>query len=194
MKFAPETISPQESNTSQQRTHMTASLQQQQQLQQRESTPLQRSKSLSSAADAIARGIAGLGLGVASETSEIGTFIPEIQALIEQANLDPNQLNARSLMELANHIMQRAVEGRRFVKPSIKFHNTSILIFYPISVTPCLHRAFASRLLPKSRRRRFSRLCSTPVVNGIRNGTKFLAHRRASKTVLDPVLPLLWRF
>lgn len=93
---------------------MTASLQQQQQqLQQRESTPLQRSKSLSSAADAIARGIAGLGLGVASETAEIGTFIPEIQALIDQANVDPNQLNARSLMELANHIMQRAVEGRR---------------------------------------------------------------------------------
>lgn len=95
---------------------MTASLQQQQHNQRLEANPLQRSKSLSSAADAIARGIAGLGLGVGSETSEIGTFIPEIQALIDQSNQDPNQLNARSLMELANHIMQRAVEGRRCVQ------------------------------------------------------------------------------
>lgn len=78
------------------------------------SSPLQRSKSLSSAADAIARGIAGLGLGVVADTSEIGTFIPEIQTLIDQARDDPNQLNARLLMELANHVMQRAVEGRRY--------------------------------------------------------------------------------
>lgn len=37
----------------------------------------------------------------------------EIQSLVDQSQQDPNQLNARSLMELANHIMQRAVEGRR---------------------------------------------------------------------------------
>lgn len=73
---------------------------------------LQRSKSLSSA-DALARGIAGLGLGIANESNDIGTFRPEIQAIIEQALSDPNKLNARSLMILANQIMQRAVEGRR---------------------------------------------------------------------------------
>lgn len=74
---------------------------------------LQRSKSLSSA-DALARGIAGLGLGIGHDTTDIGSFKPEIQAVIEQALIDPNQLNARSLMELANQIMQRAVEGRRY--------------------------------------------------------------------------------
>lgn len=74
---------------------------------------LQRSKSLSSA-DALARGIAGLGLGIGHDTTDIGSFQPEIQAVIEQALIDPNQLNARSLMELANQIMQRAVEGRRY--------------------------------------------------------------------------------
>lgn len=74
---------------------------------------LQRSKSLSSA-DALARGIAGLGLGV-GENTDIGTFKPEIQVIVDQALKDPNQLNARALMELANQIMQRAVEGRRLV-------------------------------------------------------------------------------
>lgn len=86
---------------------------QQQQFQQKVINPtntLQRSKSLSSA-DAIARGLAGLGMG--GDATDIGTFIPEIQSLIDQSQQDPNQLNARSLMELANHIMQRAVEGRR---------------------------------------------------------------------------------
>lgn len=61
----------------------------------------------------MARGIAGLGLGVGSDANAIGSFKPEIQAIIDQALIDPNQLNARSLMELANQIMQRAVEGRR---------------------------------------------------------------------------------
>lgn len=76
------------------------------------SNSLQRSKSLS-AADALARGIANLGLGVANESNDIGTFKPEMEAVIEQALSDPNKLNARSLMVLANQIMQRAVEGRR---------------------------------------------------------------------------------
>lgn len=73
---------------------------------------LQRSKSLSSA-DTLLRGIAGLGLGIGNDSSDIGSFKPEIQAIIDQATIDPNKLNARSLMELANQIMQRAVEGRR---------------------------------------------------------------------------------
>lgn len=66
-----------------------------------------------SSADALARGIAGLGLGCANESNEIGSFIPEIQAIVNQALIDPNKLNTRSLMVLANQIMQRAVEGRR---------------------------------------------------------------------------------
>lgn len=78
--------------------------------------PLQRSKSLSSA-DALARGIAGLGLALGNEATDIGTFSPEIQALIDKAIEDPNQLNARCLMELANHVMLRAVEGRRYALP-----------------------------------------------------------------------------
>ncbi|XP_037038768.1 uncharacterized protein LOC119076221 isoform X2 [Bradysia coprophila] len=94
---------------------------QQQQFQQKLNNPtnsLQRSKSLSSA-DAIARGLAGLGMG--GDATDIGTFIPEIQSLIDQSQQDPNQLNARSLMELANHIMQRAVEGRRYALPTSRF-------------------------------------------------------------------------
>lgn len=63
-----------------------------------------------SSAETIARGIADLSQGY---TNEIGTFKPEIQAIVEQALDDPNALNARSLMILANQIMQRAVEGRR---------------------------------------------------------------------------------
>lgn len=73
---------------------------------------LQRSKSMSSA-DALVRGIVRLGLGSANESNEIGTFVPEIQAIVDQALIDPNKLNTRSLMVLANQIMQRAVEGRR---------------------------------------------------------------------------------
>lgn len=73
---------------------------------------LQRSKSMSSA-DALVRGIVRLGLGCANESNEIGTFVPEIQAIVDQALIDPNKLNTRSLMVLANQIMQRAVEGRR---------------------------------------------------------------------------------
>lgn len=71
---------------------------------------LQRSKSLSSA-DALARGIVGLGLGCANESNDIGTFKPEIQVLVDQALVNPNLLNARSLIILANQIMQRAIEG-----------------------------------------------------------------------------------
>ena len=73
--------------------------------------PLQRSKSLSSA-DAIARGGASLGLGLSVE--DIGVFSIDVQAVINKASEDPNQLTARCLMELATHCMNRAVEGRRY--------------------------------------------------------------------------------
>lgn len=78
--------------------------------------PLQRSKSLSSA-DTLTRGLAGLGLAVGPDTSDIGQFSPEIQAIVNKAADDPNQLNARCLMELATQLMHRAVDGRRFALP-----------------------------------------------------------------------------
>lgn len=77
---------------------------------------LQRSKSLSSA-DALARGVTGMGLssgGDGGAGNDIGSFKAEIQANIDQALKDPNQLNSRCLMDLANQIMERAVEGRRY--------------------------------------------------------------------------------
>uniref|UniRef100_A0A1B0BLR3 Uncharacterized protein n=1 Tax=Glossina palpalis gambiensis TaxID=67801 RepID=A0A1B0BLR3_9MUSC len=79
-------------------------------------TPLQRSKSLSSA-DALTRGIAGLGLGLGNEITDIGPFTPEVQALVDAALEDPNKLNSRSLMELSSHFIKRAVEGRRYALP-----------------------------------------------------------------------------
>lgn len=75
--------------------------------------PLQRSKSLSSA-DTLTRGLAGLGLAVGPDANDIGQFSPDIQAIVNKASEDPNQLNARCLMELATQLMQRAVDGRRY--------------------------------------------------------------------------------
>lgn len=119
VKFAPETqtitVGP---------VKNVQQLQQQQSKQQQPSqlfqNALQRSKSLSSA-DALARGVAGMGLGPdgtngsngGSAGHDIGSFKPDIQANIDQALKDPNQLNSRCLMDLANQIMERAVEGRR---------------------------------------------------------------------------------
>lgn len=78
--------------------------------------PLQRSKSLSSA-DTLTRGLAGLGLAVGPEGNDIGQFPPEIQMIVNRALDDPNTLNARCLMELATHLMHRAVDGRRYALP-----------------------------------------------------------------------------
>ncbi|XP_043950365.1 uncharacterized protein LOC108034794 isoform X1 [Drosophila biarmipes] len=77
---------------------------------------LQRSKSLSSA-DALTRGMAGLGLGLGNEVADIGQFTPDIQALIDTALEDPNKLNSRCLMELTTQFIKRAVESRRFALP-----------------------------------------------------------------------------
>uniref|UniRef100_W8AZG8 MIF4G domain-containing protein B n=1 Tax=Ceratitis capitata TaxID=7213 RepID=W8AZG8_CERCA len=79
-------------------------------------SPLQRSKSLSSA-DALTRGIAGLGLALGNEVTDIGQFNPDIQVLIDTALEDPNKLNSRALMELTSHFIKRAVEGRRYALP-----------------------------------------------------------------------------
>ncbi|XP_052869112.1 uncharacterized protein LOC128274833 isoform X2 [Anopheles cruzii] len=78
--------------------------------------PLQRSKSLSSA-DTLARGLASLGLGIGAEASDVGMFSPEVQTAINNAIDDPNQLNARCLMDLAAQLLHRAVEGRRYSLP-----------------------------------------------------------------------------
>lgn len=78
--------------------------------------PLQRSKSLSSA-DTLTRGLASLGLGVGAEANDIGMFPPEVHAAINKAIDDPNQLNARCLMDLAAQLLHRAVDGRRYSLP-----------------------------------------------------------------------------
>ncbi|XP_058120965.1 uncharacterized protein LOC131262891 [Anopheles coustani] len=78
--------------------------------------PLQRSKSLSSA-DTLTRGLASLGLGVGAEANDIGMFPPEVHAAINKAIDDPNQLNARCLMDLATQLLHRAVDGRRYSLP-----------------------------------------------------------------------------
>ncbi|XP_035911049.1 uncharacterized protein LOC118511720 isoform X4 [Anopheles stephensi] len=75
-----------------------------------------RSKSLSSA-DTLTRGLASLGLGIGVEANDIGMFSPEVQAAITKAIEDPNQLNARCLMDLAAQLLHRAVEGRRYSLP-----------------------------------------------------------------------------
>ncbi|XP_061512969.1 uncharacterized protein LOC1275618 isoform X6 [Anopheles gambiae] len=77
---------------------------------------LHRSKSLSSA-DTLTRGLASLGLGIGSEANDIGMFSPEVQTAITKAIEDPNQLNARCLMDLAAQLLHRAVEGRRYSLP-----------------------------------------------------------------------------
>ncbi|XP_035911048.1 uncharacterized protein LOC118511720 isoform X3 [Anopheles stephensi] len=77
---------------------------------------LHRSKSLSSA-DTLTRGLASLGLGIGVEANDIGMFSPEVQAAITKAIEDPNQLNARCLMDLAAQLLHRAVEGRRYSLP-----------------------------------------------------------------------------
>uniref|UniRef100_A0A336LW89 CSON005994 protein n=1 Tax=Culicoides sonorensis TaxID=179676 RepID=A0A336LW89_CULSO len=77
--------------------------------------PLQRSKSLTSADNLINRSFAGMSLS--ADITDIGQFTPEIQAIIDKALADPNQLSARVLMELATKIMERAIEGRRYALP-----------------------------------------------------------------------------
>lgn len=79
-----------------------------------------------SSADAMAKGLAGLGLGLGGEQSDIGSFSTDIQSLIDKAVDDPNQLSVRNLMELTNQIMQRSIEGRRYALPTSKICLTII--------------------------------------------------------------------
>lgn len=126
VKFAPEpmihtthannSFKAQNNNTSNNQQQLPSTMFQQQNNNPMNLAPLQRSKSLSSA-DTLTRGLAGLGLAVGPEANDIGQFSPEIQAILAKAVEDPNQLNARCLMELAMQLMHRAVDGRRYALP-----------------------------------------------------------------------------
>lgn len=111
VKFAPEptvqvihSVSPPQMNPYQQQANM-----------MKIPNPLQRSKSLTSADNLINRSFAGMSL--CADVTDVGQFPDEIQAVIDKAIIDPNQLSARVLMELATKIMERAIEGRRYALP-----------------------------------------------------------------------------
>lgn len=54
------------------------------------------------------------------EETNLGTFPPEDQANIKQAQEDPNQLQSRTLMDLVKIIMERIVEGIRYSEAGAK--------------------------------------------------------------------------
>ncbi|XP_004923648.1 CBP80/20-dependent translation initiation factor isoform X3 [Bombyx mori] len=78
---------------------------------------LKRSKSLTSA-DALASGMAALGL--AADAGDLGTFPPEIQECIDKALEDPNAVCARTLMDAVGHLVSRAVESPRYALPAAR--------------------------------------------------------------------------
>ncbi|KAH9632922.1 hypothetical protein HF086_002744 [Spodoptera exigua] len=98
---------------------------------------LKRSKSLTSA-DALASGMAALGL--AADAGDLGNFPPEIQECIDKALegklkvkfisntsvffdvsiLDPNAVCARTLMDAVGHLVSRAVESPRYALPAAR--------------------------------------------------------------------------
>ncbi|KAL2733667.1 CBP80/20-dependent translation initiation factor-like isoform X2 [Vespula maculifrons] len=81
---------------------------------------LKRSKSLN-AADALAAKAINI-----SDASELGKFPGPVQDTLLRAIDDPNLLNARSLMELVRHILERTVENRRYAEPAAKICITII--------------------------------------------------------------------
>lgn len=78
---------------------------------------LKRSKSLTSA-DALASGMAALGL--AADAGDLGTFPPEIQECIDKALEDPNAVCSRTLMDAVGHLVSRAVESPRYALPAAR--------------------------------------------------------------------------
>ncbi|XP_026738822.1 CBP80/20-dependent translation initiation factor isoform X5 [Trichoplusia ni] len=79
---------------------------------------LKRSKSLTSA-DALASGMAALGL--AADAGDLGNFPPEIQECIDKAlEADPNAVCARTLMDAVGHLVSRAVESPRYALPAAR--------------------------------------------------------------------------
>ncbi|XP_029032875.1 uncharacterized protein LOC117605500 isoform X1 [Osmia lignaria lignaria] len=81
---------------------------------------LKRSKSLN-AADVLAAKAVNI-----SDASELGKFPAAIQDTLLKAIEDPNVLNARGLMELVRHILDRVVEHRRYAEPAAKICITII--------------------------------------------------------------------
>ncbi|XP_011334809.1 CBP80/20-dependent translation initiation factor isoform X2 [Ooceraea biroi] len=81
---------------------------------------LKRSKSMNSA-DVLA----AKALNIA-EASELGKFPLPIQDILLRAIEDPNLLNARTLMELVRHILERVVEDRKYAEPAAKICITII--------------------------------------------------------------------
>lgn len=84
---------------------------------------LKRSKSMSAADSA---SLAAKLKDLALQADDLGEFPPEIQANVQMAVEDPNKLPARTLMELAKHIMERVVDGRRYSLPGAKLCATII--------------------------------------------------------------------
>ncbi|CAH1638387.1 unnamed protein product [Spodoptera littoralis] len=82
---------------------------------------LKRSKSLTSA-DALASGMAALGL--AADAGDLGNFPPEIQECIDKAlegkHFYPNAVSARTLMDAVGHLVSRAVESPRYALPAAR--------------------------------------------------------------------------
>ncbi|XP_026295251.1 ras guanine nucleotide exchange factor P isoform X1 [Apis mellifera] len=81
---------------------------------------LKRSKSLN-AADVLAAKAINI-----SDASELGKFPTVIQDTLLKAIEDPNLLNARALMELVRHILERVVENRKYAEPAAKICITII--------------------------------------------------------------------
>lgn len=81
---------------------------------------LKRSKSLN-AADVLAAKAVNI-----SDASELGKFPTAIQDSLLRAIEDPNLLNARALMELVRHILERVVENRKYAEPAAKICITII--------------------------------------------------------------------
>ncbi|XP_052129569.1 CBP80/20-dependent translation initiation factor [Frankliniella occidentalis] len=78
---------------------------------------IKRSKSMGSA-DALG--------GQTKDLPDFANFPPEVQAAIHRAVEDPNQVSARTLMQLVKHIMDRVVESRSFAEPAAKLCITII--------------------------------------------------------------------
>ncbi|XP_053988005.1 CBP80/20-dependent translation initiation factor [Hylaeus volcanicus] len=81
---------------------------------------LKRSKSLN-AADVLAAKAVNI-----SDASELGRFPGAVQDTLLRAIEDPNLLNARTLMELVRHILERVVENRKYAEPAAKICITII--------------------------------------------------------------------
>lgn len=79
---------------------------------------IKRSKSLGSA-DILSG-------GQAKDLPDFANFPPEVQAAIHRAVEDPNQVSARTLMQLVRHIMDRVVESRSFAESAAKLCITII--------------------------------------------------------------------